>query len=60
VSTIALAFGGGLGNFLGSALYGASTDVNLPTLPRLIIGSIGLCSAIGLWGLNRRQTSHAA
>ena len=60
VSAIALAFGGGLGNFLGSALYGASTSANLPALPWLIIGSIGLCSAIGLWGLNRRQASRAA
>ncbi len=55
VSAVALAFGGGIGNFVGSALYDASVESERPALPWLVIGSIGLCSALGLWALNRMQ-----
>ncbi len=55
VSAIALAVGGGLGNLIGSALYGASTTNGHPAAPWLIIGGVGAISAAGLWVLNRRQ-----
>ncbi|HSD82941.1 MAG TPA: MFS transporter [Anaerolineae bacterium] len=55
VSAVALAIGGGLGNLLGSALYGASTTNGLPAVPWLIIGGVGAISTLGLWLLNRRQ-----
>ncbi len=54
VSAIALALGGGLGNFLGSALYDESAARNLPALPWLAMASVGLSAALGLWLLNRR------
>jgi DHA1 family multidrug resistance protein-like MFS transporter len=53
VSSIALAFGGSLGNFFGSALYGSSVEGGSPAMPWLVIGSIGLGSAIGLWIMDR-------
>jgi DHA1 family multidrug resistance protein-like MFS transporter len=59
VSAIALAVGGGLGNLIGSALYGASTTNGLPAVPWLVIGSVGALSTVGLWALNRRQVVKA-
>jgi len=58
VSAMALAMGGSLGNFIGSALYGASIEATQPARPWLIIGIVGLSSAIGLAWLNRRQRPH--
>jgi DHA1 family multidrug resistance protein-like MFS transporter len=58
VSAMALAVGGSLGNFIGSALYGASIEATQPARPWLIIGVVGLSSAIGLAWLNRRQRLH--
>jgi DHA1 family multidrug resistance protein-like MFS transporter len=55
VSAIALAVGGGLGNLIGSALYGASTTNGHPAVPWLIVGGVGATSTAGLWLLNRRQ-----
>lgn len=55
VSAMALAIGGSLGNFLGSALYGASIEAAQPARPWLIIGAVGLSSALGLARLNRRR-----
>jgi DHA1 family multidrug resistance protein-like MFS transporter len=60
VSAVALAFGGGLGNFLGSVLYGASVAQSAPALPWLVIGSVGMCAAVGLWLLNRHLGLQAA
>jgi DHA1 family multidrug resistance protein-like MFS transporter len=57
VSALALAFGGGLGNFLGSLLYGASTTWETPAMPWAVIGSVGLSAAVGLWLLNRHLAS---
>jgi DHA1 family multidrug resistance protein-like MFS transporter len=59
VSALALAFGGGLGNFLGSLLYGASTTWETPAMPWAVIGSVGLSAAVGLWLLNRHLASRA-
>jgi DHA1 family multidrug resistance protein-like MFS transporter len=55
VSAIALAVGGGLGNLIGSALYGASTTNGMPAVPWLVIGGVGAVSTAGLWLMNRRQ-----
>jgi DHA1 family multidrug resistance protein-like MFS transporter len=55
MSAIALAVGGGLGNLIGSALYGASTTNGMPAVPWLIIGGVGAISTAGLWLMNRRQ-----
>ena len=60
VSAVALAFGGGLGNFLGSVLYGESVAREAPALPWLAICAVGLTAATGLWLLNRRLRWRAA
>jgi DHA1 family multidrug resistance protein-like MFS transporter len=59
VSAIALAFGGGLGNFLGSVLYGESVARGAPALPWLIIMTVGLGAAFGLWLLDRELERRA-
>jgi len=59
VSAIALAVGGGLGNLIGSALYGASTANATPAVPWLIIGGVGAISTLGLWVLQRRRAVKA-
>ena len=53
VSAMALAVGGELGNFLGSALYGESVARGMPALPWLVIGGVGLGAALGFWLLDR-------
>ena len=60
VSAVALAFGGGLGNFLGSVLYGESVAKAAPALPWLAICAVGLAAATGLWWLDRRLRRRAA
>jgi DHA1 family multidrug resistance protein-like MFS transporter len=47
-SALALAFGGGLGNYLGGWLYDAARRWDLPALPWLIFCGIGLTCALGL------------
>jgi DHA1 family multidrug resistance protein-like MFS transporter len=59
VSAVALAVGGGLGNLLGSALYGASTTNGMPAVPWLIIGGVGAISTVGLGLMNRRRVVKA-
>lgn len=60
VSSVALAFGGSLGNFFGSALYGASIETGTPAVPWLVVGAIGVGSAIGLWLLERAGRQRVA
>jgi DHA1 family multidrug resistance protein-like MFS transporter len=60
VSAMALALGGGLGNFLGSTLYGESLRLAMPALPWLVMGAVGLAAAFGLWRLDRRLKKQAA
>jgi len=55
-SALALALGGGLGNFLGGWLYDASERWHTPTLPWLIFCGIGLSVAVGLLLLDRMLT----
>jgi MFS transporter, DHA1 family, multidrug resistance protein len=47
-SGLALAFGGGLGNFVGGWLYDLAATLNAPTLPWLVFGSVGAIVVVGL------------
>ena len=49
VASLAVAFGGGLGNFAGGALYDVGDRLHQPALPWLIFGAIGLVAAAGIW-----------
>jgi DHA1 family multidrug resistance protein-like MFS transporter len=49
VAALAVAFGGGLGNFAGGLLYDVGARLGLPALPWLIFAAIGLVAAAGLW-----------
>ena len=49
VASLAVAFGGGLGNFAGGALYDVGDRLNHPALPWFIFGAIGLVAASGIW-----------
>jgi DHA1 family multidrug resistance protein-like MFS transporter len=49
VAALAVAFGGGLGNYLGGVLYDLGGRLDLPALPWLIFAAIGLVAAAGLW-----------
>ncbi len=60
VSAVALALGGGLGNFLGSVLYDASIAQGAPALPWLVMGAVGLGAAFGLWVLNQYLIARTA
>jgi len=59
VGAVALAFGGGLGNFLGSVLYDESIARGAPELPWLVIAAVGLSAAAGLLMLQRHLLSRA-
>jgi DHA1 family multidrug resistance protein-like MFS transporter len=49
VAALAVAFGGGLGNFAGGVLYDVGAQLGLPALPWLIFAAIGFIAAAGLW-----------
>jgi DHA1 family multidrug resistance protein-like MFS transporter len=49
VASLAVAFGGGLGNFAGGALYDVGDRLHQPALPWFIFGAIGLVAALGIW-----------
>ncbi|CAA9583456.1 MAG: Uncharacterized MFS-type transporter [uncultured Thermomicrobiales bacterium] len=57
VNMLALAFGGGLGNWAGGFLYGAGQRSGVPTLPWLVFATVGLAAATGLVLLHRRLTA---
>jgi MFS transporter, DHA1 family, multidrug resistance protein len=58
-SSLALALGGGLGNFSGGLLYGLGQQYGTPALPWLIFCAVGGCAALGL-GLLERAREHGA
>lgn len=63
VNSLALAFGGSLGNFSGGLLTDAAHSMGKPALPWLVFALIGMASAIGLAMLGeqlqyRRATAH--
>lgn len=49
VASLAVAFGGGLGNFAGGALYDLGDQLHMPALPWFIFAAVGLVAAAGLW-----------
>jgi DHA1 family multidrug resistance protein-like MFS transporter len=49
VASLAVAFGGGLGNYAGGVLYDVGQHLGMPALPWLIFATVGLVSASGLW-----------
>jgi DHA1 family multidrug resistance protein-like MFS transporter len=55
VNSLALAFGGGLGNFSGGLLYDLGGRWHLPALPWLVFGLVGLATTMGLWRMARGQ-----
>jgi DHA1 family multidrug resistance protein-like MFS transporter len=56
VNSLALALGGGLGNFSGGVLYGLGQQYAAPGLPWLIFGVVGGSAVLGLAVLDRRRT----
>jgi DHA1 family multidrug resistance protein-like MFS transporter len=57
VASLGLAFGGGIGNFAGGLLYGLGDRLDLPAIPWLCFGAIGLGTALGLLRFQRRTTA---
>jgi MFS transporter, DHA1 family, multidrug resistance protein len=49
VAALAVAFGGGLGNYAGGVLYDIGARLGMPSLPWVIFAAIGLVAAAGLW-----------
>ena len=44
-----MAVGGGLGHILGGSMVDVAAQRQLPALPWLVFGGVGLLSAVGLW-----------
>jgi DHA1 family multidrug resistance protein-like MFS transporter len=59
VNSLALALGGGLGNFSGGALYGLGQEIDTPGMPWLIFCAVGGCAVLGLPLLHRRRAGAA-
>ena len=55
VGSLALALGGGLGNYSGGLLYGLGQQYGTPALPWLVFCSVGLVSALGLALMHHHQ-----
>ena len=49
VAGLAVAFGGGMGNFAGGLLYDLGGRLGIASLPWLIFAAIGLIAASGIW-----------
>ncbi|NWG19580.1 MAG: MFS transporter [Chloroflexi bacterium] len=60
VSALALALGGGIGNYAGGVLYGFARDAGVPALPWFICLVVGISSVSGLALLDRRLTRRMA
>ncbi len=60
VGSLALALGGGFGNFIGGWLYGLAGGVGLSALPWLTFCAVGLVAAAGLWLLDARRQMPAS
>jgi DHA1 family multidrug resistance protein-like MFS transporter len=59
VNALALAIGGGLGNYSGGLLYGMGRENGTPALPWVVFCTSGTVAAIGMLLLHRRQASRA-
>jgi DHA1 family multidrug resistance protein-like MFS transporter len=60
VNALALALGGGLGNYSGGLLYGLGQQHQAPGLPWMVFCTVGLASALGMALLHRRQSGARA
>lgn len=60
VNALALALGGGFGNYSGGLLYGLGQQWQVPALPWLTFSVVGGGVAVGLWVLHRRQLAGGA
>jgi DHA1 family multidrug resistance protein-like MFS transporter len=60
VNALALALGGGLGNYSGGLLYGLGQQFEAPALPWLVFCAVGMIAALGLALLQHRQNSARA
>lgn len=60
VNALALAIGGGLGNYSGGLLFGMGRQLDLPQLPWLVFCAVGAAAAAGMALLHRRQLSARA
>jgi DHA1 family multidrug resistance protein-like MFS transporter len=49
VAALAVAFGGGLGSYVGGLLYDLGGRLGLPALPWLVFAAVGLVAVAGLW-----------
>lgn len=58
VSSLSLALGGGVGQVLGGSMVDIAANMNLPALPWLVSGLIGLVAAFGL--VSFYQQNHTA
>jgi MFS transporter, DHA1 family, multidrug resistance protein len=54
-SSLALALGGGLGNFSGGLLYGLGQQYAMPALPWLVFCAVGVGATLGLALLDRKR-----
>jgi DHA1 family multidrug resistance protein-like MFS transporter len=67
VAALSIAFGGGLGSYVGGLMYDSGERLGLPELPWIIFAAVGAVSAAGLWrtllgpgpGLDLRRMIHA-
>lgn len=59
INSLALAFGGSLGNLTGGVLYGWSRQLNAPHLPWLVFCTAGMLAAGGMWWLHTQRMPYA-
>ena len=57
-NALALAFGGGIGNFAGGWLYDVAARISQPALPWLIFAAVGAIVAAGLLLLDRARAKN--
>jgi DHA1 family multidrug resistance protein-like MFS transporter len=55
VGSLSVAIGGGLGNWAGGLLYDAGQRSDMPAMPWIVFGVVGLGAAAGLWLLGQRN-----
>ncbi len=60
ISALALALGGGIGNYAGGSLYSLGYHIGVPALPWLVCLVVGIGSAIGLALLDRHLARRPA
>ena len=59
VNALALAIGGGLGNYTGGLLYGLGRENDTPALPWVVFCAVGTVATFGMLLLHRSQAQRA-